>query len=380
MSPWIGGGFDALIVKGKIAPCVANSEIRMDFSLSSDQKMFAESVLSFGEKKISPMWVEMDEKGELHQEVLEGIARLGILGLVTDEQYGGQSGTFIDVVIANEQIGYCDPSLALSAIVGLCSSWGFTLQKYGSDEVKNEVLTRTVKGEALFGIASTESQGGTDIAGIRQVQAQQNPSGSWSIAGDKSIVSGGHLINRMPWGGGWFLISRTSPAKGSSGLTTFALLSKKNGAIIPRIEYHKFSQVGRNALDTGSLHLNNVEIADQYRIGEVDNGFKIAMEGFNLGRISVAGSLVGCSRWLLNQGLDWVSTRKIRDKPMSSYQSISFEIEELYENIEVTRLLALKAAWLADRYYKEKDPTVKPLDIGIASALAKISATSLAAK
>jgi acyl-CoA dehydrogenase len=353
----------------------------MDFSLSREQQMFAEGIRKFADEKIAPKWIQMDETGTVPNEIIKGMADLGLLGMVIGEEYGGQSATFADVVIANEEIAYSDPSLALSAIVGLYSSWSFLLQRYGSEDAKGEILTRTSKGEAMFGIASTESQGGTDIAGLHQVSAlTQNGNKAWKISGEKSIVSGGQFIDRMSWGGGWFLIARSSPAVGANGLTTFAFLSKKDGKRVQGVDYHKFSQVGRNGLDTGSLRIDDVNVEDRYRIGEANNGFRIAMEGFNLGRIGVAGSLVGCSRWLLDQGLNWVSNRKIRDRPMASYQSIGFEIEELYENIEVTRLLAHKAAWLADRYYKQNDSTVRPLDIGIASALAKISATSLASK
>jgi len=351
----------------------------MDFSLTPDQKILVKTVREFCEKHVDPLWVKMDMEGRFDVEIVQRLAEIGIYGGVISEEFGGSASTFTDIGLSIEEISSHDPTLVVSGSVGLSNSWPYMLQLYGSDEAKGELLPRITSGKAFLGIASTEAQSGTDLAGLRRVRAMRLDDGSWVIEGEKSIVSGGRIIEQMPWGGGWFTIARTAPLETKHrGLTDFIVLYKRVGTIIDGIRYSPYTQIGRHAMDTGSLAIEKVVVGDGYRIGEVDRGFYIALEGFNLGRLLIAFSLLGGVRWLIMRGLEWIRTRELFGSKLASYQSISFELARIYGELEAARMLALRTSWLADRLYIHRDPTVKPLDIGIASALAKVKATKLA--
>ena len=351
----------------------------MDFSLTPEQKLLVKTVREFCEKNVDPIWVKMDEEKKMPVEIIEKLAELGIYGGVISEEYGGSASTFTDMVLAIEEISAHDPTLAISAVVGLSNSWPYMVQLYGSDEVKGELLPKITAGEALLGIASTESQSGTDLANIQRMKATKVDEKTWVIEGEKNITSGGVLMERMAWGGGWFTLTRTAPLETKhKGLTDFIVMYRRGKEVTEGIKYSPYKHVGRHALDSGSLVLEGVKVDDSYRVGEVNRGFYIAVEGFNLGRILIGASLLGGVRWLLKQGIEWISTREVLGKTLSSYQGVTFELSKIYEELEATRLLVYKAAWLADKLYIHKDPTVKALEVGIAGATAKIKATKLA--
>jgi len=351
----------------------------MDFSLTPDQKLLIKAVREFCEKYVDPIWVKMDEEKLFNIELIQKLAEMGIYGGVLSEDFGGSGATFTDIGLAMEEISSHDPSLVVSGAIGLSNSWPYILQLYGSDEAKGELLPKITSGKAFLGIASTEAQSGTDLAGIQRVRATKIDDKRWVVEGEKSIVSGGRVIERMPWGGGWFTITRTAPLETRHrGLTDFIVLYKRDGKIVEGIRYSPYTQIGRHAMDTGSLTIERVVIDDIYRVGDVDRGFYVALEGFNLGRLLIAFSLLGGVRWLLKRGLEWIKMRELFGNKLASYQSISFELARFYGELEAVRMLAFKASWLADRLYIRKDPTVKPLDVGVASAMAKVKATKLA--
>lgn len=352
----------------------------MEFSLSPEHKLFIKTVREFCERRVDPAWERMDKEARMDISLIRELARLGVYGGVVSEGYGGAGMSFLEAVLAVEEISAHDPTLALSAAVGLSNSWPFVVELYGSEEAKQELLPRIAAGEALLGIASTEPQGGTDVAGLRAVTARRLDGSGWLLQGEKSIVSGGEIIREMRWGGGWFTIARTAPVETRhKGLTDFIVLMKRGGELVDesKLRYSRYEHIGRHAFDTGSLVISGLEVPDKYRVGEVNKGFYVAMEGFNLGRMIICGSLLGGVRWLLKRGIEWIKERKLFDKPLSSYQAVSFELAEIYGELEAVRLLTYKGAWMADRIYRERDPTVKPMDLGIVAAAAKTKATKL---
>lgn len=353
----------------------------MDFSLTTEQKLLVNSIREFCVKNIDPNWVKMDDEGRIPIGVVKGLAELGVHGGVLSEEFGGSGMSFLDVALVQEELSSHDPTLVTAGVMGLSNSWPYIVQLYGSDEAKGELLPKITSGEAVLGIASTEAQGGTDLAGIQRVQARRIDGGKWVIEGEKSIVSGGALIDAMPWGGGWFILTRTAPIETRhKGLTNFILYRKRNGEIVRGVNYGRYKHMGRHALDSDILTIERAEVEDKYRVGGVNEGFRVAVEGFNLGRTFIGGSILGGVKWLINQGLQWIKERKLFGQPLASYQGISFELAKIYEELEAARLLVYKAAWLADRYYKYRDPTVKPIDIGVAGATAKTKATEVALK
>jgi len=350
----------------------------LEFAYSEDQRIFREKVAEFSRKHISPKWVEIDEYGKIDPQLIRKMADVGLLGLTLSEDYGGQDGSFLEAAIAGEEMAYHGPALSLAVLYLIQCSWPYIVQRYGSEELKQEVLTKVSRGEGAIGIASTEAHGGSDIADVR-LKAERRGDGRWVLNGEKSMVSLPTIIERLEWGGGWFTIARTGePSQRHRTITNFLTLMKKDGVLDERLTYRPWTEFARRGLDTSVVNYNNFELDDMYRIGEVNGGFKVSMEGFNLARSMIGAVCVGCARWLLEQGIDWVKSRRVFGKPIASYQGISFKLAEYVQELEAAKLLSYKAAWTADRYYRHQDPTVKLGDVAKLGAMSKLKCAGLA--
>jgi len=349
----------------------------VDFSESPEHRLFRESVSEFCRKNVEPIWIEVDEKGVIPTDLIERMAQAGIYGLTISEEYGGQGGTFTEAAIAGEELAYHGPALSIAVLFLIQASWPYVLQLYGTEEAKGEVLPEIAKGRAAMGISSTEAHGGSDVSDVRLKAVREGD--EWVITGEKSMTSLPTVIESLRWGGGWFTIARTGdPELKHKTITDFFVPMKRNGVRDPTISYRPWTEIARRGLDTSVITFNGTRVKDHYRIGEVNGGFKIAMEGFNLARSMIGAVTVGCARWLLDQGLEWIRKREVFGRPIASYQSVSFRFAELAKELEAARLLCYKAAWVADRYYFHKDPSVSLSDVALYGAMAKLKCAPLA--
>ena len=346
----------------------------VDYSFSSDEELFRESVRGFLQSKVSPIWVEIDERGRAGRDLILSMGEQGFFAIPVSEEYGGQGGNFVFAAIAAEEVGYADPSMGLAVYTLLNNAWPFILSLYGSEEVKLEVLPKVGRGEAFFGIASTEPRGGSDVGGLTTRAVSYE--GGYRVEGEKIFISGVREVVEDLDYGGWLLLARTGKLEDRHrGISAFAFIAKKDGSIIDGLEYSILETIGRHGISTGILKLNNVYIPSNSIVGEVNRGFYVAMEGFNLARILVAAANIGTARWALERMIEWSRDRRLfDDRPIASFQGVSFPIAEIAAEIEATRLLIYKAAWMADRIYFKREPGLKPRDLSFYSASAKLKA------
>ncbi|WP_069807951.1 acyl-CoA dehydrogenase family protein [Vulcanisaeta thermophila] len=348
----------------------------MDFGFSREEVLFRDSVREFGERYVKPHWIELDEGKYSLLDLIPRLAEHGLVGLTISSRYGGSEGSFLMAAIAAEELAKADPSLAVPVYFLLETAWPFIVQRYAKDSVKEEVLPRLVKGEAWIGIASTEPQGGSDVAGERTEAKFVN--GKWLVTGEKSMVTGVSIALKLPYGGGFVTITRTGPLEARHrAITTFLLMVKRNGVVNEGIETREWDEWGRHGIPTNYLKLNNTPVDPDFILGEVNNGFKIAMEGFNVARTIIGAASIGSAMWLLEQGREWIKQRVVFGKPIASYQSISFKYAELHARLEAAKLMVYKAAWLADKFYSG-DPAVSISDVAAAGAMAKMLAVEAA--
>lgn len=348
----------------------------MDFALSQEEAQFRNSVREFGERYIKPHWVELDEGKYSLLELIPRLAEQGLVGLTISSKYGGSEGSFLMAAIAAEELAYADPSLAVPVYFLLEVAWPFIVQRYAKDSVKEEVLPRLVKGEAWIGIASTEPQGGSDVAGERT--EARFVDGKWYVSGEKSMVTGVSLALKLPYGGGFVTITRTGSVEARHrAITTFLLMVKRNGVLNMGFESREWDEWGRHGIPTNYLKLNNTPVDPDFVLGEVNGGFKVVMEGFDVARTLIGAAAIGAARWLLDQGRDWIKQRVVFGKPIASYQAVSFRYAELYARLEAARFMVYRAAWLADKYYSG-DSMVTIHDVAAAGAMAKMLAVEAA--
>ena len=246
------------------------------------------------------------------------------------------------------------------------SGWGFLMERYATERAKEEILTDVVKGRTFLGIASTEASGGSDIASISTRLERKD--GKLLVNGAKTFISG--VREAAKYGGGYVTIVKTQPELKHKGLS-LCYVPIKSG-----ITTHIFKQMGREGISTGTIVMNDVEIPEHYLIGEWNNGFYYAMEGFNCARTLVAAACIGAADKVLEMGIERMKERKVFNAPLAAFEGIQFQLAEDSLKLESARLLVYKAAWMLDRMYSENK--FSHTEINKAVAMAKLSAPTTA--
>ncbi|MET1102169.1 MAG: acyl-CoA dehydrogenase family protein [Pyrodictiaceae archaeon] len=352
----------------------------VNFEFSEDEIRFRESVQEFAKRYIEPRWIEIDEKGRIPLDLIKKLGEQGLFAIPVPEEYGGMGGTMVMAAIAVEEIAYHDPAVAVAVYTLLNNGWPLALALFGQEEAKQEIIPKVAKGDAFFGIASTEPQGGSDVAGIKTVARRKGD--VWVLNGEKAYISGIREIQELPEGGGFFLIAKTEkPVWSHKRITAFAVLPKWNGKVKPGWKPTIYEEIGRHGISTGGFVLEDFEVEDKYRIGEVNQGFYLVLQGFNIARVLVAAATVGSARWALDQAKEWLRNRKLfQGRPIASFEGVSFKFAELYTELEAARYFVYKAAWMVDNTYLTKSPKFKPQDLNVIVAMAKLKGPEVATK
>jgi acyl-CoA dehydrogenase len=321
----------------------------MDFRLTVEQELFKNTLREHCTKYIEPISREIDEKENgIPDEIIKGLADLGVFGLTIPEKYGGSAPEGEELTYANiaiQEISRAEMSMALPVYTLLCMGWSILIAKYGTEQLRQEVLPKVAAGDYFVGICTTEPAGGSDVANIKTTGVRKD--GNYIINGDKVYISG-VLESYEQRDGGHITLVRTDPEAGHKGFTFIFIPAR-----LPGTTYTTFEDIGRMALSTGGFTYKDVEVPDYCVLGEVNRGFYLNMEGFNLARILVAAACVGMAEKALELSRDYVSNRVMFGKPLAKYEGISFEIAEDHARLEQLKLYLQYAAWAADTIYKE---------------------------
>lgn len=339
----------------------------MDFSWTDEERMWRQAVRSFAQQEITPRVREMDTSGRIPPEIIQGMARLGLLAPVVSEKYGGGEASWTLAAIAAEELGRADISLAVPVLYLVECAWGFIFDRYGTEELKAEYLPRVTQGKAFLGIATTEPAGGSDILRACLTKAVRDGNG-WLINGEKMYISG--VRESLEMGGIHLMLTRTDPdpAAGHRAFSFFALPLKDTPGISPTF----FEDMGRMGISTGGFALEDVRLPEKHLVGQLNRGFYHAMEGFSAARVLIGATCVGAAQAVLDMGMDYIKERHAFGRPLASFEGIQFPLAEHYTHVESTRLLVYKAAWTMDRMYREGEAT--PHDVALAAAMAKLRA------
>ena len=321
----------------------------IDFSFTEEQELFRNALQEWCQKNLPLEKIrEMDSKGEIPHEILKSMADMGLLIMTAPQEHGGTGADWVTACIVAEELGYADVSIALPVLWLVESSWGFVVDRYCSEEVREAVIRKAIKGNAFIGIASTESGGGSDVAAFKSTARKEG--NNWVLNGEKMYISGTEEAKKL--GGGYFVIARTSPAPSDAshrGMTGFYLPMDLHGVEINK----RFDDMGRMAISTGGFMMKDVKIPDSYRIGEIGKGFYLTMEGFDNARILIAAVCVGAARRALDVGIDYIKERKAFGRPIGKFEGIQFELADDWAQLEALRSLVYRTAWMNDKKYKE---------------------------
>ena len=343
----------------------------MDFRLTTQQELFKRTVREFAEKNIAPRSREIDKKAQgIPEEIIQGMADLGLFGVTIPEEYGGTASPGEEMVyamIAIHELGRAEMSMSLPVYTLLNLGWSYLLSRYGTKEARREILPHIARGEWFIGICTTEPGGGSDLANIRTVATKKGD--TYVLNGEKVFISG--VTEATQRGGGHLTLFRTAPELGNRGMTFAYVPIKANG-----ITTTLFDDMGRMGLSTGGLAYKNTEIPAHYILGQENRGFYVNMEGFNAARVLVCAACVGSAERALEISLEHTKQRILFGQPLAKFEGISFEIADDYAKLEMLKNQLLKSAWMVDQFYQDPSSfTRKVINANI--AICKLTAPLL---
>jgi acyl-CoA dehydrogenase len=318
----------------------------MDFEFSQEEKIFKDVARRFFENELKPIYKKIDQQSHIPKDFIKKMAEQGFLGILNSQKYGGSEASFINATIVAEEIGRSDISLATAVFYLVNTAWGYIFEKYAKEEIKEEIMPKFVKGEAFIGICSTEPIGGSDVASIKTTAIKKE--NHYVINGEKIYISGVREI--LENDGGLVTLVKTNPELKHKGISLFFLPIKG----MKNVEVSYLENMGRTGISTALLRFKDSEIEEKYLLGNLNEGFYYAMEGFTLARILVAASCLGMAESVLEQGIEYIKNRIAFGKPIAKYEGIQFPLTELYTMIEASKLLVYKAAWLVDKFMKKE--------------------------
>jgi butyryl-CoA dehydrogenase len=307
----------------------------MDFSLTDEQKLIRETARSFTDKEVVPRARENDRNHHFDVELVQKIAAQGFLGAIVPREYGGAGLDYITYAIIAEEIGRGDSAMRTVVSVQtslVCSS----IVRWGTEEQKEKYLPKLCSGEWLGCFGLTEPDTGSDAS--NQKTRATKVDGGWSISGQKMWISLGNHAKLA------LIFAQTDPEKKHKGLACFLVETDHPGFSSQEIH----GKMGLHGSDTASLALDEVFVPDENLMGEVGDGFKVAMSALDSGRYSVAAGCVGLCQGSLEASVQYSKERIQFGKPIASFQLVQAMIADIRVETDAARFLVYRAGWLKD--------------------------------
>ena len=307
----------------------------MDFELSQDHKVLKDTVRDFVVNEIAPIAIEIDEKHEIPDSLVKKLGEMGFLGAYTPEEYGGSSLDILSYILVVEEISKACASTAVlvSAHTSLATD---PILYFGNNEQKKRYLPLLASGKRIGCILLTEADAGSDVAAI---------STTYKEDGDQYVANGSKLFvtNGAYRGLGILFASKDKTLK-HKGLSAFVVDLESPGIELLKNE----EKLGIRGSYTSAFAFDNVRIPKENLLGKEGDGFKIAMETLNGGRIGIAAQALGIAEGAFDKTVEYSGVRKQFGKPLSAFQAIQFKLADMATKIETSKLLVYKAAWLKD--------------------------------
>ena len=329
----------------------------MNFQSSDITVQVAAAAREFARQQILPHVMEWDEKQYLPIDTLRALGQLGMMGVLVPAKYGGAGLSYAEYKVVIEEIAVVCGSVGLSVAAHNSLCTGHILMA-GNEAQKEKWLPALASGEQIGAWGLTEANTGSDAGNMRCTAVRKGD--EWVINGTKNWIT--HGISA----GIAVVLCRTGEPRTSNNCTAFVVERGTPGFRAGKKE----NKLGMRASETAELVFEECVIADANRLGEVGDGFKQAMKILDGGRISIAALSLGIARGAYQAALKYAQERQQFDKPIASFQAISFKLADMATEIEAADLLIQQACDLKDRH----------LPVTSASAMAKYYASEVAVR
>ena len=305
----------------------------MNFNITEEQQMVQDMARKFARDVVLPKAAELDEKAEFPAAHLPQMAELGLMGMMADPKYGGAGLDMTSYVLALEEIAYACASTAVVMSVNNSLFCG-PLEKYGTEEQKQEFLIAAATGQKLGAYCLSEPGTGSDAA---------NQQTTATLQGDEYILQGTkNWITNGPHADFFVIFAMTDKAKRNKGISTFLVKKTDPGFHVGKIE----KKLGIRASSTSSIILEDCRIPKSRLLAKEGEGFYIAMNTLDAGRIGIATQALGIAQAAFDHALKYASEREAFGNTIDHFQAIQFMLADMSTRLDAARLLIHKAAWL----------------------------------
>ncbi|MGY8988020.1 MAG: acyl-CoA dehydrogenase [Flavobacteriales bacterium] len=307
----------------------------MDFRLTEEHEMIRDAARDFAQTELLPGVIERDETQTFPTDQIKKLGELGFLGMMVDPKYGGAGMDAISYVLAMEEISKIDASTSVVMSVNnslVC--WG--LETFGTEKQKQKYLVPLAKGEIIGAFCLSEPEAGSDATS--QSTTAIDKGDHYLLNGTKNWITNGGTASV------YLVIAQTDVEKRHKGINAFIVEKGMDGFVVGKKE----NKLGIRGSDTHSLMFTDVKVPKENRIGEDGFGFTFAMKTLAGGRIGIASQALGIASGAYELSLQYSKERKAFGKEINKHQIIAFKLADMATEIEASRLLCLKSAWLKD--------------------------------
>ena len=307
----------------------------MEFGYSKEQVLLREMYKKFAETEIKPLAEELDEEERFPVESIPKLARYGFMGIPFPKEYGGAGGNYLTYAMAVEELGKVCATTAVivSAHTSLCAG---PIYYFGTEEQKQKYLVPLAKGEKIGAFGLTEPSAGTDSS-MQQTTAV--------LDGDEYVLNGTKVfITNAGYADIYVVIAMTDKSKGNKGISAFIVEKGTPGFSVGKKE----RKMGIRGSATCDLIFENCRIPKENLLGKVGQGFKIAMQTLDGGRIGIASQALGIMQGAIDECVKYVMERRQFGKKIGQFQNTQFEMAQMRAQTEAAKLLVYQAACAKD--------------------------------
>jgi alkylation response protein AidB-like acyl-CoA dehydrogenase len=303
-------------------------------NLSEEESAFRDAVAAFAEQEVRPRVQEMECAARIDPTLIPALFELGLMGIEVPDRYGGAAGSLMMVTLAVEEISRIDASAAIMVDVQN-TLVNYPIARYGTDPQRERFLPRLTS-RTIGAYALSEAGSGSDAFGLA-TRAEKQGDG-WSITGRKLWITNGAEA------GIFIVFANANPSAGYKGITAFLVERDMPGFTVGKKE----DKLGIRASSTTELLFDGCLVPQANVLGEVGQGYKIAIETLNEGRIGIGAQMLGIARGALETTFEYVKERKQFGTRLADFQAIQFQLAQAATELEAARLLVYNAARLKD--------------------------------
>jgi butyryl-CoA dehydrogenase len=308
----------------------------MDFDLSEEQRMIRDTARDFAAREVAPKASELDKNGRWPDEIVKKMAELGFLGMMVPQEYGGGGMDTVSYALAMEEISAACASCGVIMSVNN-SLFCDPLTKFGTEDQKKNILAPVARGEKLGCFGLTEPMSGSDAQTM--ITSATKTATGWTINGAKNWITNGPHAD-------YILLFAVTDRTGGKVKHTAFVIPRGTPGFTHNARDHK---LGIHAAHSCTVFFENCEIPDSAVVGNVGEGFKVAMATLDGGRIGIASQALGIGKAALEKSVQYAKERKSFGVPIAQHQAIQFMLADMATELDAARLLTWRAAAMKDQ-------------------------------